>query len=191
MAAWVTMRQPARYRILTVFTYFIQHCFICRPSDSTVSENAGIKPRTVATSALAVRRSSHSATSSPLGYISSPLGYISSPLGYISSPLGYISSPLRYISSPLGYISSPLGYISSPLGYIPSPLGYISSPLGYISSPLGYISSSLSHITSLSATSPMATSLKYRMLHYINTAIHLSKETILFRNIYSYELLCW
>jgi hypothetical protein len=31
--------------------YFIQHCFICRPSDSTVSEDAGIKPRTYATSA--------------------------------------------------------------------------------------------------------------------------------------------
>ncbi len=37
----------------------IQHCFICRPSDSTVSEDAGIEPRTVATSALAVRRSNH------------------------------------------------------------------------------------------------------------------------------------
>jgi hypothetical protein len=29
--------------------YFIQHCFICLPSDSTVSEDAGIEPRTVAT----------------------------------------------------------------------------------------------------------------------------------------------
>ncbi len=27
--------------------YFILHCFICRPSDSTVSEDAGIEPRTV------------------------------------------------------------------------------------------------------------------------------------------------
>ncbi len=27
---------------------FIQHCFICRPSDSTVSKDAGIEPRTVA-----------------------------------------------------------------------------------------------------------------------------------------------
>ncbi len=36
--------------------YLIQHCFICRPSDSTVSEDAGIEPRTVATFALAVRR---------------------------------------------------------------------------------------------------------------------------------------
>jgi hypothetical protein len=36
--------------------YDIQHCFICRLSDSTVSEDAGIEPRTVATAALAVRR---------------------------------------------------------------------------------------------------------------------------------------
>jgi hypothetical protein len=39
--------------------YCIQHCFICRPSDSTVSEDAGIEPRTVATLALAVRRSEY------------------------------------------------------------------------------------------------------------------------------------
>jgi hypothetical protein len=45
--------------------YFSQHCFICRPSDSTVSEDAGIEPRTIVTTALAVRRSSHSATSHP------------------------------------------------------------------------------------------------------------------------------
>jgi hypothetical protein len=44
-----------------LFMYHNQHCFICRPSDSTVSEDAGIEPRTVATSALAVRRSNHSA----------------------------------------------------------------------------------------------------------------------------------
>jgi hypothetical protein len=37
--------------------YFIQHCFICRPSDSNVSEDAGIEPGTVATSELAVRHS--------------------------------------------------------------------------------------------------------------------------------------
>ncbi len=35
------------------FMYDIQHCFICRHSDSTVSEDAGIEPRTVATTALA------------------------------------------------------------------------------------------------------------------------------------------
>jgi hypothetical protein len=27
--------------------YFIQNCFICRPADSTVSEDTGIKPRTL------------------------------------------------------------------------------------------------------------------------------------------------
>jgi hypothetical protein len=37
-----------------IFQYFIQHGFICRPSDSTVSEDAGIEPGAVATSALAV-----------------------------------------------------------------------------------------------------------------------------------------
>jgi len=80
--------------------YFIQHCLICRPSDSTASKDARIEPRTVATSALAVRGSNHSATYRPqLGYISSTLGYISSTLGYISSTLGYISSTLGYISS--------------------------------------------------------------------------------------------
>jgi hypothetical protein len=42
-----------------VFLYYIQHCFICRPSDSTVSKDAGIEPRTVAPGALAVRRSNH------------------------------------------------------------------------------------------------------------------------------------
>ncbi len=44
-----------------LFLYDIQHCFICRPSDSTASEDAGIEPRTVATTALTVRRSNHSA----------------------------------------------------------------------------------------------------------------------------------
>ncbi len=42
-----------------IFSYDIQHCFICRPSDSTVPTDAGIEPRTVASGALAVRRSNH------------------------------------------------------------------------------------------------------------------------------------
>ncbi len=45
--------------------YDIQHCFICRPSDSTVSEDAGIELRRVATTTLADRRSNHSARSHP------------------------------------------------------------------------------------------------------------------------------
>jgi hypothetical protein len=40
-------------------SYNIQHCFICRPSDSTVPTDAEIEPGTVATGALAVRRSNH------------------------------------------------------------------------------------------------------------------------------------
>jgi hypothetical protein len=43
--------------------YFYQHCFIYLPSDSTVSEEAGIEPRTVATLALTLRRSKHKARS--------------------------------------------------------------------------------------------------------------------------------
>jgi hypothetical protein len=47
--------------MLYFFIYDIQHCFICRPSDTTVSEDAGTEARTVATAALAVRRSNHTA----------------------------------------------------------------------------------------------------------------------------------
>ncbi len=36
--------------------YVIQHCFICRSSDFTVSEDAGIEPRTVATLPLTASR---------------------------------------------------------------------------------------------------------------------------------------
>ncbi len=43
----------------------LQHCFICRPSDSTVSEVAGIEPRNVATLALTARRSNHLVRSHP------------------------------------------------------------------------------------------------------------------------------
>ncbi len=42
-----------------LFSYNIQHCIICRHSDSTVPMDAGIEPRTVATGALTVRRSDH------------------------------------------------------------------------------------------------------------------------------------
>jgi hypothetical protein len=45
--------------------YFIQHCFICRPSDFTVSEDARIGTRTFATLALVARCSNHSARSHP------------------------------------------------------------------------------------------------------------------------------
>ncbi len=63
--------------------YDIQHCFICRSSDSTVSKDAGIEPRTVASTALAVRRSNHSARSHPPSARSHPLY----PSIYVSSKL--------------------------------------------------------------------------------------------------------
>jgi hypothetical protein len=43
-----------------IFEYFIQHCFICRPSDFTVSEVARIEPMTIP---MAVRCSNDTATS--------------------------------------------------------------------------------------------------------------------------------
>ncbi len=33
--------------LVWIFMYFIQHCFICRPLDSTVSDDAGIEPGSV------------------------------------------------------------------------------------------------------------------------------------------------
>jgi len=45
------------------------YCFICRPSDSTVPEDAGIEPKTAATMALIVRCSNHSARSPPMAGI--------------------------------------------------------------------------------------------------------------------------
>ncbi len=45
--------------------YCIQHRLICRPPDSTVSEDAGIEPRTVATLTLTARRSIYLARSHP------------------------------------------------------------------------------------------------------------------------------
>ena len=53
---WLFLNRGIFLFFILLSMYFIQHCFICRPSDSTVSEDAGIEPRTVATSALAVRR---------------------------------------------------------------------------------------------------------------------------------------
>jgi hypothetical protein len=55
----VTTELNLKGGFLIFFMSDIQHCFICRPSESTVSEDAGIEPRTVMTTALAVRRSNY------------------------------------------------------------------------------------------------------------------------------------
>jgi hypothetical protein len=60
----------------------LQHCFICRPSDSALSEDVGIEPRTVATSALTtVSRSNQSARSYPRSARSHPHRICTSHLG--------------------------------------------------------------------------------------------------------------
>jgi hypothetical protein len=46
-----------------LFMYVTHHCFICRPSDSTVSEDAGNETKTDATLALTARGSILSARS--------------------------------------------------------------------------------------------------------------------------------
>ncbi len=48
LCVWLNFSYTFNFFTGDFFIYDIQHCFICRPSDSTVSEDAGIKPRTVA-----------------------------------------------------------------------------------------------------------------------------------------------
>jgi hypothetical protein len=79
------------FSFLFLFMYCIQHCFICRPSDSTVSEDAGIEPRTVAISALAVRRSNHYRLD--LIHIRFPIIY--SPLNITVRSLKYINFKIK------------------------------------------------------------------------------------------------
>ncbi len=124
--------------------YCIQHC---RPSDSTVSEDAGIEPRTVATSALAVRSSNHSArTLLLLGQISFTLGrshpFSARPHPQYHTRLDLIHTRLDLTHSRLDLIhNTTLGQISFTLGQISSTLGQTSSTLGQISSTFGQISS--------------------------------------------------
>jgi hypothetical protein len=49
-----TCKADRTLQALYNFMRFLQHCFTCRPSDPTVSEDAGIEPRTAATLALTI-----------------------------------------------------------------------------------------------------------------------------------------
>jgi hypothetical protein len=93
--------------------YCIQHCFICRPSDSTVSEDARIEPRTVATSELAVRRSNHSARSHPqrLDRILNRLDLILNRLDHILNRLDLILNWIDHILNRLDLILNRLDLI--------------------------------------------------------------------------------
>jgi hypothetical protein len=47
---WIKNLKNSKFQnFILFFQYIIQHFFICCPSDSTVSEDAGIQPRIVAT----------------------------------------------------------------------------------------------------------------------------------------------
>jgi hypothetical protein len=94
--------------------YYIQHCFICRPSDSTVSEDAGIEPRTVTTTALAVRRSNHSARSHPHSARSHPHSARSHPHSVRSHPHSARSHPHSARSHPHSAGSHPHSASSHP-----------------------------------------------------------------------------
>jgi hypothetical protein len=74
-----------------------QHCFRCRPSDFTESEYAGIELRTVATLALAVRHSNHSARSTKEEEPQSINNVLSPALLYQMHNVGYLISQHIYL----------------------------------------------------------------------------------------------
>ena len=102
--------------------YCIQHCFICRPSESTVSEDTGIEPRTVAPSALAARRfSNHYARSHPqtrLDRIHTRLDLIHTRLDLIHTRLYLIHTNLDLIHTRLDLIHTRLDLIHTRLDLI-------------------------------------------------------------------------
>ncbi len=48
----IDVQKVLKGETVSIFLFFYSTCFLCRPSDSTVSEDAGIEPRTVATLAI-------------------------------------------------------------------------------------------------------------------------------------------
>ncbi len=84
--------------------YDVQHCCICRLSESTMSEDAGIEPRTVAITAFAVRRSNHTR-----------LHLINTQLDLIHTRLDLIHNSARYHPDPLDLIHSKIKAILHPI----------------------------------------------------------------------------
>ncbi len=82
--------------------YVIQHCFICRPSNSTVSEEAGIKPRIVAALTLTAKRSNHwlDPIHSRLDLIHTRLDRIHTWLDLIHTRLDLIHTCFQVLESP-------------------------------------------------------------------------------------------
>ncbi len=86
---------------------FFVHCFFCRPSDSTMSVDAGIERRTVVTYALTSRRSNHSSRSHPHSARSHPRSARSHPHLTRSHPHSARSHSHSARSHPLSARSHP------------------------------------------------------------------------------------
>jgi hypothetical protein len=89
----ISSRSKKRGFFSFLFMYVIQHSFICRPSDSTVSGEAAIEPRAVATLALTARRTNHWARSYPPSARSHPPSARSHPPSARSHPPSARSHP--------------------------------------------------------------------------------------------------
>jgi hypothetical protein len=102
-----------------LFMCIIHRCIICRPSDSTLSEDAGIGPRTVATWALTARRSNHSARSQPLlDLIHTRLDLIHTRLDLVHTRLDLTHTRLDLIHTRLDLIHTRLDIIHTRLDLI-------------------------------------------------------------------------
>jgi hypothetical protein len=110
--------------------YVIQRCFICRPSYSTVSEDAVIEPRAVATLALTARRSNQYITR--LDLIHTRLDLIHTRLDLIHTRLDLIHTRLDLIHTRLVIIHTRLDIIHTRLDLIHTRLDLIQTRLDLI-----------------------------------------------------------
>ena len=112
--------------------YVIQHCFICRPSDSTVSEAAGIEPKSVATLAGTARRST---TQLDLSIVTCLTSFLQSPFlksFSLTFFLFYSSFFLLHISQPT-FHSFPIFLYIKTLGFPLSLFSFFSHMLSFSS----------------------------------------------------------
>jgi hypothetical protein len=129
------------------FMYFIPHCFICGPSDSIVSEDAGIEPRTVVTLALATSRSNQSA----IYLIHTRLDLVHTRLDLILSRLDLVHTRLDLINSRLDLIHTRLDLTCN----LPVHLEHLHPTPGSDEKPQICLASHRSHTTPLQGLPPL------------------------------------